>query len=144
MAYRSLVERLVAAEDRPTPVSASERSPGSSDVSELMDSILRNLRHVLNSRADCCVSRPDFGMPDFNDLVGKFPDALSIISAAVRRQIEEFEPRLTNVTVRHVPDRSNPLRLAFRIHATLLLEDGSQRLAFDTVLNNNGYVNVSE
>lgn len=134
MTYRSLIERLKEPD-------AEAAAPHAAD---LVGSILDNLRCVLNSRVDCCLSRPDFGMPDFNDLVGRFPDALAIIASAVRAQIEMFEPRLSEVAVRHVPDLSNPLNLAFRIHATLALEQGARRLSFDTVLNNNGYVNLSD
>lgn len=143
MANRTLMERLTEPE-RPAAALADPDLVRKADAVDIMNSVLRNLRHVLNSRAACCQSRPDFGMPDFNDLAGRFPDALAIIASAVREQIEKFEPRLSQVTVRHVPDRSNPLRLAFRIHATLNLEEGGQRLAFDTVLNNNGFVNVSD
>lgn len=143
MTYRTLLERLTAA-DGSLSAAPSDTPPSTSgELGELVDSIMDNLRGVLNSRADSCLSRPDLGMPDFNDLVGRFPDALGIIAAAVRDQIEMFEPRLSEVSVRHVPDRSNPLHLAFRIHATLAMDDGSRRLSFDTVLNNNGYVNVS-
>lgn len=143
MANRTLMERLTEP-DRPPSEHLDPEIVRKSDAVDIMNSVLRNLRHVLNSRAACCQSRPDFGMPDFNDLAGKFPDALGVIASAVREQIEKFEPRLSQVTVRHVPDRSNPLRLAFRIHATLNLEEGGQRLSFDTVLNNNGFVNVSD
>lgn len=142
MTHRTLLERLRAPDREPLAHQAPTGTGG--DLGELVDSILANLRSVLNSRADCCLSRPDLGMPDFNDLVGRFPDALGIIASAVRAQIEMFEPRLSEVSVRHVPDRSNPLHLAFRIHATLSLEQGAKRLSFDTVLNNNGYVNVSD
>ncbi|MDQ0505591.1 type VI secretion system baseplate subunit TssE [Xanthobacter agilis] len=141
MTHRTLLERLRAPDTAPRGETASDAT---GDLSGLVDSIMGNLRSVLNARANCCLSRPDFGMPDFNDLVGRFPDALGIIAAAVRGQIEMFEPRLSEVSVSHVPDRSNPLHLAFRIHATLVLENGPKRLAFDTVLNNNGYVNVSD
>ncbi len=141
MAQRTLVERLIAADsDRP---SAPVRLQGEfADKSELLDSILTNMRTVLNSRAGCCQTRPDYGMPDFNGLVGRFPDAIGIIANAVRGQIEAFEPRLSGITVRHVPDRSNPLRLAFRIHAALVVGDQVERLSFDTVLNNDGFVRV--
>ncbi|WP_341988637.1 type VI secretion system baseplate subunit TssE [Azorhizobium sp. AG788] len=140
MAQRTLVERLLAADvDRPN---APRISGEFADTSELLDSVLTNMRSVLNSRAGCCQIRPDYGMPDFNGLVGRFPDAIGIIANAVRAQVEEFEPRLSGITVRHVPDRSNPLRLAFRIHAALVVGDQVERLSFDTVLNNDGFVRV--
>ncbi|MGU3492583.1 type VI secretion system baseplate subunit TssE [Xanthobacteraceae bacterium A53D] len=142
MFQRSLVERLMAAEAG-TPVSRTTSAGGAyADRSELVDSVMVNLRAILNSRAGCCQSRIDYGMPDLNELNGRFPDAIPIIANAVRGEIEAFEPRLSGVTVRHVPDQSNPLRLAFRIHAALVVDGEPMRLSFDTVLNNDGFVNV--
>lgn len=141
MAQRTLVERLLAA-DADHPAAPPRISGEFADKSEVLDSVLSNMRNVLNSRAGCCQIRLDYGMPDFNGLVGRFPDAIGIIANAVRMQVEAFEPRLSGITVRHVPDRSNPLRLAFRIHAALVVGEDVERLSFDTVLNNDGFVRV--
>lgn len=147
MSQITLLERLAAADEHQPPKGAAlSASLGAefADKSRLVESVMHNLKAVLNSRAGCCQTRPDYGMPDFNDLVGRFPDAIAIIVNAVRHQIEAFEPRLTGITVRHVPDRSDPLRLAFRIQASLVLEGDEQAITFDTFLNNDGYVNLTD
>jgi len=136
MGDRTLMERLVAAGDTAPPRAAG------SDRSAAAASVLANLNAVLNSRAGCAETRPDLGVPDFNDLVGKFPDAIHIIARAVKEQIEHFEPRLTAVGVRHLEDPDNPLNLVFEIHAALRLGGEQSRLTFETVLGDDGFLKV--
>jgi type VI secretion system protein len=136
MTDRTLTERLAAARDRQTPRAAS------ADRAAAVASVLANLGDVLNSRAGCAETRPDLGVPDFNDLVGQFPDAIHIIARAVKAQIERFEPRLNAVSVRHVEDPDNPLNLVFEIHAALRLGEESSRLTFETVLGDDGFLKV--
>ena len=132
----SLLERMraVDAGRRPTP--------GREDPAVLADSILENLREVLNSRADCCESRRDYGLPDFNDYVNRFPDAIPAIGRAVKEQVEAFEPRLRGVDVRHVEDPDQPLSLCFHIDAWFELAGKRHRIAVSTVVADDGYVHV--
>jgi type VI secretion system protein len=132
MRERTLCERLMAA-GTALPVRS-----GKIDRVAVGDSILRNLQGVLNSHAGCCETRPDYGMPDFNDLASHFPDSITTIARAIKLQIENFEPRLSGVSVRHVPDPTHPLSLSFNIGVTLTLDDGSERLSFQTDLSDDG------
>ena len=135
MRERTLCERLMSAgRDQPTS--------GKIDRGTVTDSIMRNLRVLFNSRAGCCETRPDFGMPDFNDVATRFPEAIPAIARAIRAQIENFEPRLSAVNVRHVPDKGNPLALSFDIAVTLTLEDGSERMSFQTDVLDDGKCRV--
>jgi type VI secretion system protein len=136
MRERTLCERLIDAGG------TSPNSSGKVDRSALSQSILRNLQDVLNSHAGCCETRRDYGMPDFNDLAGQFPDAIPTISRAIKAQIENFEPRLSGVSVRHIPDPKNPLGLTFVIAVTLTLDDGTERLSFQTDLSDDGKLRV--
>ena len=136
MTDRTLTERLAAARDVAAPRAAAP------DRAAAVASVLANLSAVLNSRAGCAETRPDLGVPDFNDLVGQFPDAIHIIARAVKAQIERFEPRLTTVGVRHVEDPDNPLHLVFEIHAALKLGGEQSRLTFETVLGDDGFLKV--
>ncbi|MQT15072.1 type VI secretion system baseplate subunit TssE [Segnochrobactrum spirostomi] len=137
MAERSLFERLAAARD-----GAPQSRGGPTDVALLVESIIANLGRVLNSRAGCSETRPDLGIPDFNDLVGRFPDAIQIIATAVRDQIIAFEPRLQDVTVRHVKAPLNPLSLTFDIHARIRQNDEDAKIIFQTVLGDDGFMRV--
>ncbi|MHB8885005.1 MAG: type VI secretion system baseplate subunit TssE [Methylovirgula sp.] len=136
MRERTLCERLMAGGG------ALPAGSGKVDRGAISDSIMRNLQDVLNSRAGCCETRRDYGMPDFNDLAGGFPDALPTIARSIRTQIENFEPRLSGATVRHVPDPTNPLSLSFQISVTLTLEDGAERMSFQTDLGDDGKLRV--
>jgi type VI secretion system protein len=136
MRERSLMERLHAATHPPPPALTS------TDASAVAESILTNLNRVLNERQGCCETRVDYGMPDFNDLVGQFPDAIPVVVRAVKQQITTFEPRLADTVVRHIPDSSNPLSLSFQITATVRAGDVSTRISFETVLGDDGYMRM--
>jgi type VI secretion system protein len=101
--------------------------------------VLANLGNVLNCRAGCCETRPDYGMPDFNDLVGNFPNALPIIARSVREQIEMFEPRLKDVEVVHLPDPQRPIDLRFQITGWVAIGGSTERISFDTVVGDDGH-----
>lgn len=79
-------------------------------------SILEHLRVLLNTRKGESPTVPGFGLVDFTDLVHAFPSAINTIQSSIRATILEFEPRLRNVTVRHVAD-SDPLVLKFEVAA---------------------------
>lgn len=112
------------------------------DAARQMESVLGHLRELFNVRAGAVPTRPDYGLPDFNDLVSEFPTAVPVISRAIKQQIEMFEPRLKRVSVRHVPDPDRPLSLFFNISAEMVVPDGQERVAFETVLGADGSVNV--
>jgi len=129
MAVRTLFERL-------------EGKPRSTSGLDLIDSVLTNIANVLNTRAGCCETRADFGMPDFNDLAGNFPNAIPIIAQAVRAQIEAFEPRMRDVIVVHVPDPKRPIDLRFQISGWATVGGSTERISFDTLVGDDGHTLV--
>lgn len=133
---RTLFERLEEATD--TPVVSTDRG----SIARCLVSVLENLRSILNARQGCSETRPDFGMPDLNDVIGQGADSVLLVARAVKQQIEMFEPRLENVTVRYQPDPDNPLQLAFHIGALLRYGDESERISFDTILSDDKRVRI--
>jgi len=133
---RTLLERLEAATGDAMPV----REHGS--ISLYQDGVLQNIRRVLNARQGCCEIRPDYGMPDLNDMIGRGADSIVGIARSVQEQIEMFEPRLTNISVRYVPDPDNPLQFSFQISAMLYFGDEKERISFDTILSADKHVQV--
>jgi type VI secretion system protein len=129
MSDRTLIERLEEATEDASPV----QEQGSID--RFQASVLDNLRRILNARQGCCETRPDFGMPDLNDAIGQGSDAVPVVARAVKQQIEMFEPRLENVSVRFVADPDNPLQLDFQVNAVLRYEGRTERVSFDTFLS---------
>lgn len=77
---------------------------------------MEHLRVLLNTRRGESASAPGFGVVDFNDFVHSLPASVQTLQAAIRATILEYEPRLKNVSVRHVTD-DDPLALRFEITA---------------------------
>ena len=111
MAIRGLLSRLDATDAR-APMAVNPR-----------DAIVEHLKMLLNTRKGQVAASPDYGIPDFNDIVHIFPSAIARLQSSIQKAIEAFEPRLTNVLVRHAPDEDEPSSLQFEITA-LLARDG--------------------
>ncbi|MDP2800826.1 MAG: type VI secretion system baseplate subunit TssE [Phreatobacter sp.] len=133
---RTLMERLEAM-DRGEAPSGPVLSEGL-----LFDSILANVRRILNDRAACCSTRPDYGMPDLNDILGQGADSVIALARAVRLQIETFEPRLKSVQVTFRPDPDAIAALPFQVTGVVVLPDGDSRVAFQSVLTADKMIEV--
>lgn len=131
MASVGLLQKLEEADTGYTGVSQSE--------SAVFDSILLNLRVILNSREGCCEIRPDFGLRDFNS-TSDYRSLFRTIALDVERQIRLFEPRLRNVSVSPVEDKTKPLELVFQISADLAYDDKLVRVAFSSILGSDGRI----
>lgn len=125
--HRSLFERLA----RPEAAQASH-----------VACIATHLGNMLSTRAGSVQTRPDYGLPDFNDMRCSLHESLS----QSRRQIEGFiqacEPRLANVHVRLLPRDRDPLVLTFVIDALLTVNGVTQPVAFRAQLGEAGRVEV--
>jgi type VI secretion system protein len=99
-----------------------------------------HLRALLNTRQGSAPAAPGYGMVDFTDLLHTFPKGIPTLASAIRATILQYEPRLKNVSVRHVPD-DDPSLLKFEIVAQLA--DGSRAtLKFRTEVSPSGQVAV--
>lgn len=85
---------------------------------EEVRSIIAHLQQLLNTRQGDAPAAQGYGIVDFADLVHGFPAAVQQLARGIRATIQEFEPRLRNVTVRQVPD-DDGLALRFEIAAQL-------------------------
>jgi len=104
------------------------------------DSIVNHLRVLLNARRGSSPACPDFGIPDFSDLVHQFPSAIQTLQRAIREAIMTYEPRLRQVTVRHVPS-DDPLSLRYEI-AAQSGTGGSGSFRFNTTMSAGGHVKI--
>ena len=132
---RSLLDRL----DHAVPPSSYTTR---FDWNAMQDSVIGNVQNMLNVRLGSVKALEDYGMPDFNDVVNQFPDAISRIRHAIRDFLEAYEPRLTQVYVSYLPDPEQPLLMKFAVEATLRHRDQSSKVTFDTVLTGNGQATV--
>lgn len=127
MGGRALLSRIGGRDTRPV---------------DAVDSIVAHLRVLLNTRRGDCVTAPDFGILDFADVVHEFPGGIQHLAKSIRGTVLQYEPRLRNVAVRHVPDE-NPLSLRFEITAQIAEGRTARTLRFATTVNPGGRVDVA-
>jgi type VI secretion system protein len=129
---RSLLERL--AEPRPDAARTTQQNER-----QIIASVLEHLAKMLNTRRGNAPVAPDYGIPDIVDLVYSFPDAIRIMEKAIRNTIEKYEPRLTNVRVKHAGSEDDVFCLHFEVTATLV---SGNSVWFETRLESSGEVEV--
>ncbi|MDC0711159.1 type VI secretion system baseplate subunit TssE [Stigmatella sp. ncwal1] len=106
------------------------------------ESITAHLRVLLNTRKGESVSSPAYGILDFNDVVHAFPSAIQKMQSSIRMAIQEYEPRLKNVTVVHTPDVGEPSALKFEITAQLAQKGSQGLLRFRTRVGAGGQIDL--
>jgi type VI secretion system protein len=109
----------------------------------LAESVLRHLRKMLNTRPDQVLIQPTYGMPDLTEFVQDQPAAVDEMQAAILRSITQFEPRMRDVTVTHVPPELGQSMLRFEITGTLVSER-QPHVEFQTEISPSGLVLVEE
>ena len=116
------------------------RIAGSGSTDEV-ESIVAHVRVLLNTRAGDAVCAPTLGVPNFADIVHTFPGARRQLASAIRDTILEHEPRLSAVTVRHVPSE-DVLLLRFEIFAQRAGR-GAKPVKMSTTVRPGGRIDVN-
>jgi type VI secretion system protein len=132
---RSLLERLA---NRKPDVSRTTRL----DESQLISSVLEHVGKMLNTRQGNAPVAPDYGIPDIVDLVHSFPESIRFMEQAIRTTIEKYEPRLSNVRVKHEGFDDDVFSLHFEVTAVLAQSGSQKSVRFETRVDNNGEVSV--
>ncbi len=133
-ASRTLLERIDA------PETGGRRI--AHDVDEAMRSVAEHLTCMFNVRQGSVAVAPDYGMPDFNDLLTRFPDALNLIRKSIQTSVDKYEPRLSRVTVRAIANDDDPFDLRFKIAGRLALGDEDCSVSFEALVGPSGRVKV--
>jgi type VI secretion system protein len=133
---RSLFERLERA------VAPDETMPTPFDPSLLAESVIANLRRILNTRQGSAETRVDYGLPDLNDAFRIRTEAVPTIIRVVTEQVNKFEPRLKDVDVMFQLDEEYGLNMRFSVRALLVLGDGTEPVRFDTTFGDNYRVSI--
>jgi type VI secretion system protein len=132
---RSLLDRLR------NPVPESQRTIRQ-DPRRLQESVLQNLRRLLNSRQNVAPACMGYGLPDMCDMVYNFPGAALDMRKAIKLAIETYEPRLRRVSVKQVESPDDPLLLNYEITGELVLEEGKASVWMQTRIDPAGDVDV--
>lgn len=116
--------------------------PKLDDAQALRDSVLDHLRTMVTTRKGTLLSNREFGIPEVSEIVQSAPEGVSRIAAALRQNIETFEPRLRNVVVSHIPSDAADLTLHYEVRAELIVGNGRARVAFHTTVDSARRVHV--
>lgn len=138
MREERLLERLSSLEREPLRREGLDRA-------RLIDSIVRHLGEILNTRQGSVPAAAGFGMPDFQESLQGYPQSVRELEAGIRRTIERYEPRLQSVQVVFLPQHDDTLRLHFQISASLRGGEGpdAARVRMETVVGSGGRFSVT-
>lgn len=109
---------------------------------EVRESVLEHLRLMCTTRLGTMLTSPTFGVPDLSEIVHSFPDAVTILSRALKQSIADHEPRLKNVVIRHIPNEDAALTLRFEISGTIINGDQKAGVKFETTIDDSRAVRV--
>lgn len=112
------------------------------DPALVAESVLRHLDRLFNVRQGSSATRPDYGLPDINGLLQTTSDANGEFRRAIKRAVDEFEPRLRNTAVAPDTSGSDLLQLRFKITARLVTKGLRQTVSFRTTLDDDGRLRV--
>ncbi|MBU1701600.1 MAG: type VI secretion system baseplate subunit TssE [Candidatus Eisenbacteria bacterium] len=132
---RSLLDRV-----RDPDAGEARRIHG--NTARLAESVLDNLRRLLNSRHGHALTQDDYGIPDLTEVIHNYPESIAGMRRAIRRAIEKYEPRLERVQIQHAPNDDDPFALRFEIKARLVTEEGNASVWFETRIDTSGEVQV--
>lgn len=115
---------------------------GGPDPKRMIDSIVRHLERMLNTRRGSAQIGEDYGIPDVTDLTSGLPDTLRDLERMIRNMIQKYEPRLTAVRIKFIPQDENMLAVSFQIVARLILEGEKDPVVFESVMDSDGKVTI--
>jgi len=107
------------------------------DTDDLVASLKRNLQAILNTRSGNAQSCPELGIIDFNDATGSSVEVYSAMCRAIKRCIEDYEPRISRAEIIAQPNEADPLTLYFLVKAYVSLEERESIINFNLRIDGN-------
>lgn len=107
------------------------------DIDDVVQSIKRNISHVLNTRMGESLSCPELGLFDFNDASSGTADLCLKMRRGIIQCLRVFEPRLSNLEVEVLFDEDRPMSLRFQVFGQISVTSRNDKLKIDLLLDNN-------
>lgn len=102
---------------------------------------------MLSTRLGSSLTCPDYGVPDISDKMHDMTEAVACVQRAVKSSLQQYEPRLKNVQVRHVRNdvASGQPAMVFEVTGHIVLSDGrKQPVRIGTSLDDRGNVELQD
>jgi len=144
MREERLLERLRAWEKEPA-------RRGKENPRRIVDSVIRHLQRILNTKHGNVPIAEDYGTPDFTDFFLTLPKTEANpkreIEKSIRLAIQKYEPRLQGVRVSLLDQEGeadlhmDPLTIRFQITGRLAMESKTQ-VFLETIVDSEGKINI--
>lgn len=118
------------------------RNLASADL--MVESIVRHLQRILNTRQGSVPIDPMFGVPDFTNLASAYTSSLNDqIERDIRSLVDRYEPRLKNVTLKMLEERPDALSLSFELTGSVVIDDRMVPVRMSTSIGSQGRIRIS-
>jgi type VI secretion system protein len=114
---------------------------GRADARKQIDSVVRHLKQILNTRQGNVPIAEDYGIPDLTTFMQNYPDSVNEIEKSIRQAIATYEPRLNSVNVIFIYQEDDILCLRFQITAQLSDEKG-KNIRIETIVDSDGKISL--
>ena len=96
---------------------------------DLASSVVNHLKQMMTTRQGSSLTCPDYGVPDVTHLLHDITEAVGLMQRGVKASIQQYEPRLKNVQVRHVRNTNEVGMPAmfFEVSGHIVLADGRRQ-----------------
>jgi len=138
------VARELSLIERVRHTAREDRRSVEPDFTRLVQSVLRNLERLLNSRHGAAPACMDYGIPSLEDVKHGGSESLRELTNDIRTSVEKYEPRLHAVRVRLLPRGEEGLMLRYDITAELLAGGRRSRVHFETRVETSGRMSIKE
>jgi type VI secretion system protein len=117
---------------------ANERTEGAAVT--LRSAVLSDLRDMCVTPRRTVLLAPDYGLEESARLFHEYPSSIGAFEEDLVTLISHFEPRLFNLSVRHIA--AEDLVLRFDVSATLVTGAASLPVQFSAFINAQGNVEL--
>jgi type VI secretion system protein len=107
----------------------------------VVNSVLRHLQRILNTKQGNVPIAEDYGVPDFTDFLKDIPDSIRELEKAIRLTVQKYEPRLQEVGVSFIPQEEDLFAVHFQLMARLTVDPKTQ-VFIETLIDSEGKVEV--
>ncbi|WP_027183272.1 type VI secretion system baseplate subunit TssE [Desulfovibrio inopinatus] len=116
---------------------------GEIDPQRLLQSVMRHLQKLLNTRQGSVPIDPEYGLADFTDLATNFgTDIMQELEENISMAIMRYEPRLADVDVEFDRDPADALSLRFKIKGRIAVESLKTPVVFESVVQSDGKISI--
>lgn len=113
------------------------------DASEYKKSVLEDIKDLYNTQKGTVLISDEMGVPDFTSMLNRLgPQELDTITQSLREVTEKYEPRMKNITVRHMPRDDEYGVMRFTVNAGLSFRDQDISIEYEALVQGNGSVDI--